>query len=339
MNMAAPETELSRRAAPRRLRLRTLSEGAAAAERGLARRFAPVSVDVAGGRMGFALDTTPAPMAEAAGIPRLALTIDGHDAWLALDWGLARRLACEPVEGADPSDAALLLEEAVAAWLDAGEAATGLSLRFLGLGAAEPPAEALRRGLLVQGRAPRGSLVRQRLPLALSPGAALALAQRLASDPGAKPPAALVLRASLEREARWLTARELRSLRPGDAVVLGPDPAARLVVEGGLAAPVTLGPQGVRLDGPLRPIAEETPPMPDAPEDEGIDAVELRVSFRAGERLMTLAEVRSLAPGSVVDLPGPPDAEVEIVVNGRVIGRGELVEVAGRRAVQVRTLE
>ena len=351
MNIAAPETEASSRpvdadAAPRHLRLRALSREVAQAETTLARRFAPVSVDVGGGRIGAVIDTAPGQARPSlAGEVLLSLTIDGHPAALALDWGLARRLAGEPLEGADPQDAALLLEEGMADWLDAGEAAAGLGVRFTALGSNEEAAGWLRRALLVQGKAPRGNLVRQRVPLALSPGAATALASRLVVASTPEPPESLLLRVSLEREARRLTAEEIRSLRPGDAVTLGPDAGARLVVEGTLAASATPLPQGVRLDGPLRPIAKEDTPMQDAPETgEGgpdaatVDSIELRVAFRAGERLMTVAELKALAPGAIVDLAAPPDAEVEIVVNGRVIGRGELIEVAGRRAVQVRSL-
>ena len=70
----------------------------------------------------------------------------------------------------------------------------------------------------------------------------------------------------------------------------------------------------------------------------GLDALEMRLSFRLGETLVTLAELKSLAPGAVVTLDRPDGALVDILANGRKIGTGEVIAVAGQRAVEIRSL-
>ena len=90
------------------------------------------------------------------------------------------------------------------------------------------------------------------------------------------------------------------------------------------------------------------PPRPDpAPGDQpregdgqlaAIDALELRLSFRVGEALMPLAELRRAGVGTIVTLDRPDGAPVDIVVNGQVVGTGQIVTVAGQKACEIRTL-
>ncbi|AGT08877.1 FliM/FliN family flagellar motor switch protein [Paracoccus aminophilus] len=83
-------------------------------------------------------------------------------------------------------------------------------------------------------------------------------------------------------------------------------------------------------------------PEPQAPatvsESESLDALEMRLSFRLGETLMTLAELRRAGPGTIVTLDRPDGALVEILANGQLIGTGEVIAVAGQRAVEIRSL-
>ena len=69
-----------------------------------------------------------------------------------------------------------------------------------------------------------------------------------------------------------------------------------------------------------------------------IDALELRLSFRVGEALMPLAELRRAGVGTIVTLDRPDGAPVDIVVNGQVVGTGQIVTVAGQKACEIRTL-
>ena len=53
---------------------------------------------------------------------------------------------------------------------------------------------------------------------------------------------------------------------------------------------------------------------------------------------LALGQVRALVPGCVIPTDEMADASVRILANGVEIGRGELVEVAGRLAVEVTQL-
>ena len=63
--------------------------------------------------------------------------------------------------------------------------------------------------------------------------------------------------------------------------------------------------------------------------------VELNVTLRFGQRQLSLREVMDLASGSVVELDREVDEPVELILDGRVIARGEAVIVDGNYGVRV----
>jgi len=63
--------------------------------------------------------------------------------------------------------------------------------------------------------------------------------------------------------------------------------------------------------------------------------VELPVTLRFGRTHMTLDEVIDLGSGSVIDFGHGPNEPVEILVNGRVVARGEAVMVQGTYGVRI----
>ncbi len=63
--------------------------------------------------------------------------------------------------------------------------------------------------------------------------------------------------------------------------------------------------------------------------------VELEVTLRFGQRQLSLREVMDLASGSVVELDREVDEPVELILDGRVIARGEAVIVDGNYGVRV----
>lgn len=74
-------------------------------------------------------------------------------------------------------------------------------------------------------------------------------------------------------------------------------------------------------------------------EDEGtLDDVTIRLTFDLGERSVTIAELRSLAPGFTFDLGRELRRSVTIRANGVAVGEGELVDIDGRVGVSVLTL-
>ena len=76
----------------------------------------------------------------------------------------------------------------------------------------------------------------------------------------------------------------------------------------------------------------------DEPEAKAMDDLDVRISVRAGEALMTLGDLRILGPGSILPMVEPEADHVDLVVNGKRIGTGQLVTVGGTRAVEIKDL-
>ena len=67
--------------------------------------------------------------------------------------------------------------------------------------------------------------------------------------------------------------------------------------------------------------------------------IELPVTLRFGRTQMTLQQVIELSTGSVIDFGQGADEPVEILVNGRVVARGEAVMVQGNYGVRIAQIE
>lgn len=63
--------------------------------------------------------------------------------------------------------------------------------------------------------------------------------------------------------------------------------------------------------------------------------IDLPVVVRFAQARMTLQALSRLGPGSVVDLDRAPEDPVEVLVNGRIIARGQVVVVAGNYGVRI----
>jgi type III secretion protein Q len=72
-----------------------------------------------------------------------------------------------------------------------------------------------------------------------------------------------------------------------------------------------------------------------AEEDSGIDALAVQLVLQAGQITMPLSEIDRLAPGVILPLDRTIDEAVDLVVNGKRIGRGGLVQVGNSIAVRV----
>ncbi|MFD0669021.1 type III secretion system cytoplasmic ring protein SctQ [Ramlibacter sp. MAHUQ-53] len=145
------------------------------------------------------------------------------------------------------------------------------------------------------------------------------------------------LRAEIGRSG--LTVEEFAQLRPGDAVLLQ-HPFLTAAGEFWLSA----GEAGlrVRCEGAGLVVVQPFMQGGHAMVDEGdisqagdLDQLPFQVSFDLGQRTMTLAEIRTLQPGQVIDLEQPLASAVNLRVNGVLVGRGELVEIDGRLGVVV----
>lgn len=124
-----------------------------------------------------------------------------------------------------------------------------------------------------------------------------------------------------------------------DLVMTGDDPP-RLVV---------WNPNPVAQSVPAMADAPAQPPRPSyaapaltpsaaAPPPRNLDVVldlELPIMVRFGETRLTLDTLARLGPGSMIDLERLPDDPVDLLVNGRLIARGEVVVVSGCYGVRV----
>jgi flagellar motor switch protein FliN len=91
---------------------------------------------------------------------------------------------------------------------------------------------------------------------------------------------------------------------------------------------------------PAKPAASLSPVVPPSSEQSKIKLdllmdVELAVTLRFGSRSMLLREVLDLVPGAVVDLDRQVEEPVDVLLDGRLVARGEVVVVDGNYGVRV----
>lgn len=63
--------------------------------------------------------------------------------------------------------------------------------------------------------------------------------------------------------------------------------------------------------------------------------LEVPVIVQIGRRPMAVSEVMRLSHGSIIELPKRSNEELEILVNNRVIGQGEVVKVGENFGIRV----
>ena len=66
-----------------------------------------------------------------------------------------------------------------------------------------------------------------------------------------------------------------------------------------------------------------------------LSGVTIRLSVEVGSAAMRLSDLLDLAEGSVVELDRQADDLLDVLANGTLIARGEIVTVEGRYAVRV----
>lgn len=206
-------------------------------------------------------------------------------------------------------------------------------------------------GLALQGPDGAGQVLLH-LPGPLADRLAAALA-RLAVPDGDPP--WLQLPVCLRLAATSLTLAELRSLAPGDALLPGHgrpgQGQAVAVLAERWAWPTQLSASRLAIAGPRR-VARETTmepftmpelprpelPRPEPAPDASLDELPIRLVFEVARLDLTLAEIRALAPGQVLDLGREPDRMLSILANGRRIGEAELVRVGDTLAARITAL-
>ncbi|UCJ17172.1 type III secretion system cytoplasmic ring protein SctQ [Pseudomonas sp. MM211] len=142
---------------------------------------------------------------------------------------------------------------------------------------------------------------------------------------------ALQLGLALQRGWQTLSLAELRSLQPGDVLMLDcPAGADGLLVlaNGHRQARFKRQQSGLELLEALQPINPNTEnAMGQDADDAQLDDVPLTVICQIGSLELPLGQLRELGEGSVLALPHGDAQRVELMVNGRCVGRGELVAI------------
>ena len=93
-----------------------------------------------------------------------------------------------------------------------------------------------------------------------------------------------------------------------------------------------------KLISTVQAVAARTFAYPAAAPSANLDLVldvELNVTLRFGQRQLTLREVLDLTSGSVVELDREVDEPVELVLDGRVVARGEAVIIDGNYGMRI----
>ena len=83
---------------------------------------------------------------------------------------------------------------------------------------------------------------------------------------------------------------------------------------------------------------QPVPTRPDASPVDHLDDLPVRLEFIAGSTVLAACDLGALGPGSVIALdPSAATGAVEICVEGRLIGHGELVSIGGRLGIEIKS--
>lgn len=137
-----------------------------------------------------------------------------------------------------------------------------------------------------------------------------------------------------------LTTDEISQIALGDIVVAQAAPALLFpddFSKGWMMAEEPSNSRHFRVDKYFErstPVEAGREPDPAASKPD-IQALPLRVQVVLAEREFLLGEIQSLSPGNIVELDTAKADPVRLMVNGRILGEGELVEVEGNLAVKI----
>ncbi|TWG99542.1 type III secretion protein Q [Mesorhizobium sp. J18] len=186
--------------------------------------------------------------------------------------------------------------------------------------------------------------------LQLEPAWAARLGHALDAIHGAKPPLRLDIPASVSiwRGVTVISVADLRSLRPGDVIVpeeMNTDQdAAVAIIADRFAVPVKAVGEGWLLTAGLGALAatkwewtmdQTKKPSTVKVEDSDLEELPVTLVFEVGRMAMPLREVSGLTPGAVIEVTDMSSLAVDLLANGKRIGRGEIVRIGDGFGVQV----
>lgn len=174
--------------------------------------------------------------------------------------------------------------------------------------------------------------------LDLSEGAAALIAQLLVHHAPLEPDPLPALRQTLAVVAgqQHVSLGELRSLQPGDVLMLEQGPGLLLDLEGRLQARCQRDGDTLRvLEQLIAPLSHMENTMTETDAAVALDDLPLKVVCQVGSLELTLAQLRDLGAGSLLQLNTPGVDSVDLMVNGRRIGQGQLVKIGDGLGVRL----
>ena len=109
------------------------------------------------------------------------------------------------------------------------------------------------------------------------------------------------------------------------------------MVEAAAAAPAPAAPEAAPAPARQAPVASG--PIPDSGNLDLLLDIQLPVVVRMGQTDMHMGELLRLTPGSILELNRSADAPVELLVNGKLIAKGEVVVVDGNFAFRITDID
>lgn len=106
-----------------------------------------------------------------------------------------------------------------------------------------------------------------------------------------------------------------------------------------VAAPAPLQDEASLAPEPRRRAPEASGPISDAGNLDLLLDIQLPVVVRMGQTDMQMGELLKLTPGSILELNRSADAPVELLVNGKLIAKGEVVVVDGNFAFRITEIQ
>lgn len=190
------------------------------------------------------------------------------------------------------------------------------------------------------------------VPLRMSTEAAALVAQLLEQHiaPAAHALAPLHFALAVQGGEAQLNIAELRSLRPGDVVMLDdwPEGQVRLLLKNRLHAravrdknTLTLLEQPIAVN--LTKEHRMTESVVGASQDNSLDSeldatldqLPLKLVCQVGSVELSIAQLRALGEGSLVQLTPQLDDRVDLMVNGRRLGQGQLIKIGDGLGVRL----
>src|SRR5437763_1934758 len=124
------------------------------------------------------------------------------------------------------------------------------------------------------------------------------------------------------------------------AIGSGKDPLSQAELDAAIAAAQALGPAGVPEPEPSRAIFApmDEPDAGDGRDTQNLDIVmdiPLEVSVELGRKRMSIRDILDLGSGSIVELDKIAGEPVDLLVNGRLVARGEVVVIEDNFGVRI----